>query len=182
MGGEASRTRIETRIAEVGGRLVDVRAPAHWTGARLDAWIDWAGGAADIVAAIDDYVEGLTAAAQAKGLIKDVRARTRFRDALTEALLTGVIGISPARTRMPIDVVEAGLSDAAAKLAAMLASHRGQEAAQAASLELGRRLQAVMDAVLQVAKATPTPAPIRNIIRASPAPPRAPARQARRMA
>ena len=80
MGREASRTRIEARTVELGGRFAEVQAPAHWTNARLDAWIDWAGGAADIPAAIADYVEDLTARAQAKGLVKDVRARTRFRD------------------------------------------------------------------------------------------------------
>ena len=40
--------------------------------------IDWAG-ATDLPSAIADYVEDITAKAQAKGLVKDVRARTRFR-------------------------------------------------------------------------------------------------------
>src|SRR5450432_1359293 len=98
MGREASRTTIEARIVELGGRFVEVQAPAHWTGARLDAWIDWAAmfgqeGATDLPAAIAEVVEDLTAGAQAKGLVKDVAARTRFRDALTEALLAGAIAI-----------------------------------------------------------------------------------------
>src|SRR5437764_668293 len=102
MGREASRTRIEARTVELGGRLVEVQAPAHWTAARLDAWIDWAAtrgqeGATDLPAAIADIVEDLTSRAQALGLVKDVRARTRFRDDLTEAPLAGVIAISPAR-------------------------------------------------------------------------------------
>src|SRR5436309_2805303 len=64
MGREASRTRIETRSVERGGRLVEAVAPAHWTVAQLDAWIDWAapeGGGASInlPAIIETYVEEL---------------------------------------------------------------------------------------------------------------------------
>jgi ribonucleoside-diphosphate reductase alpha chain len=150
MGREASRTRIETRTVEVGGRLVEVQAPAHWTAARLDAWIDWApmlgqGGATDLPAAIADAVEDLTARAQARGLVKDVRARTRFRDDLTEALLAGVIAMAPARAGTAITVVEAG----SPQIERFVAIHRGQAAAEAAAIEIGRRLQAVMDAVLR---------------------------------
>src|SRR5947209_20107544 len=95
---EGSRTGlhgggIETRTVERDGRLVEAVAPAHWTAARLDAWIDWAGGVTDIPTAVGDFVEDVTARAQAKGLVRDVRARTQFRDALTGALLAGVIAI-----------------------------------------------------------------------------------------
>ena len=84
MGREASRTRIEARTVELGGRLVEVQAPAHWTAARLDAWIDWAASlgqerASDLPAALAQAVEDLTSRAQARGLGKDVRARTRVR-------------------------------------------------------------------------------------------------------
>jgi ribonucleoside-diphosphate reductase alpha chain len=150
MGREASRTRIEARTVEFGGRLVEVQAPAHWTAARLDAWIDWATmlgqeGATDLPAAIADAVEDLTARAQARGLVKDVRARTRFRDELTEALLAGVIAMAPARAGGPVPVVEAG----SPQIQQLVAAHRGHVAAEAAAIELGRRLQAVMDAVLR---------------------------------
>jgi ribonucleoside-diphosphate reductase alpha chain len=148
MGREASRTRIEARTVELGGRLVEVQAPAHWTGARLDAWIDWAAmlgqeGATDLPAAIADTVEDLTARAQAQGLVKDVRARTRFRDELTEALLAGVIAMAPPRVGGPLPVVEAG----APEIARLVAACRGRAAAEAAAIELGRRMQAVMDAI-----------------------------------
>ena len=149
MGREASRTRIEARIAEVGGRLVEVQAPAHWTTARLDAWIDWAGGATDLPAAIADHVEALTAHAQAKGLIKDVRARTRFRDELTEALLAGVIAIVSPVSGAPIAVADVRSPDSVSALTRVVANHRGRVAAEAAAVELGRRLQAVMDAILR---------------------------------
>ncbi|HLZ77074.1 ribonucleotide reductase [Phenylobacterium sp.] len=128
---------------DLGGRFAEVLAPAHWTNARLDAWIDWAGGATDIPAAIADVVEDLTARAQAKGLVKDVRARTRFRDELTEALLAGVIAIAGKPAAAPPPVVEAGSPE----IARAIAAHRGRAAAEALALELGRRMQAVMDAI-----------------------------------
>ena len=144
MAREASRTRIEARIIERGGRLVEAVAPAHWTNARLDAWIDWAGGKTDLPAAVADAVEALTERAQAKGLVKDVRARTRFRDTLTDSLLAGTLAIAPPAGG-PLPVVEA----ASPEIARMVAAHRGQVLAQSAALELARRLQAVMDAVLR---------------------------------
>jgi ribonucleoside-diphosphate reductase alpha chain len=148
MGREASRARIEARTVELGGRFTEVQAPAHWTNARLDAWIDWAaslgqGPASDISAAIADFVEDLTARAQAKGLVKDVRARTRFRDELTEALLSGVIAIGREPAGRPPPVVEAG----SPQIARTVAAHRGRAAAEALALEFGRRMQAVMDAI-----------------------------------
>ena len=149
MGREESRTRIEARAVERDGRFVEVLAPAHWTAARLDAWLDWAGQPIDLPAAIADYVEDLTAKAQAKGLIRDVRARTRFRDELTEALLGGIIAIGRPPRAAAIEVVEAGAPELAATLSRVIAEHRGREAAHAAALEHGCRLQAVMDAVLR---------------------------------
>ncbi|HZZ69941.1 MAG TPA: ribonucleotide reductase [Phenylobacterium sp.] len=143
MGREASRTRIEGRTAERGDRIVEVQAPAHWTNAQLDAWLDWAGGATDLPTAIADRVEELTARAQASGLIKDVRARTRFRDDLTEALLAGAIALGRAPAAESVGVAEAG----APQIAQAVAAHRGRVAAEACAFELGRRMQAVMDAI-----------------------------------
>ena len=143
MGREASRTRIEARTVELGGRFVEALAPAHWSNARLDALIDWAGGATDHHASIDDFVEDLTAGAQAKGLVKDVRARTGFRDDLTEALLAGTIAIGRAPGRRPPPVMEAGSPE----IGRAVAAYRGRLAAEALATELGRRMQVVMDAV-----------------------------------
>jgi ribonucleoside-diphosphate reductase alpha chain len=145
MAREASRTRIEARIVERGGRFVEAHAPAHWTNARLDAWIDWADGETDLPQAVAEAVEQLTVRAQAKGLVKDVRARTRFRDGLTEALLAGTVAIARPPADRPTPVVDAG----SPRIAQAVAAHRGQALAQAAAIELGRRLQAVIDAVLR---------------------------------
>jgi ribonucleoside-diphosphate reductase alpha chain len=138
-----SRAGIEGRILELGDRLVEVEAPAHFTNARLEAWVDWAGGRTDLDAAILQYAYGLAGKAQAKGLTKDLRARTRFREAISEAMLLGTIALSPARA--PLKVLESG----AEALERMTAAHRGREAAQAAANLMSARLQAVMDAVLR---------------------------------
>jgi ribonucleoside-diphosphate reductase alpha chain len=149
MGREASRVSLETRALELGGRVVEVVGPAHWTNARLEAWVDWAGGACDVPAAIADFVENLIERAQAKGLVRDVRGRTRFRDELSEALLAGVIAIGAAPAGAPAQVIDADDPALAGVLARLEAEHRGRAAADAAALELARRLQAVMDAVLR---------------------------------
>lgn len=142
MGSEASRAGIEGRTLELGDRLVEVDAPAHFTNARVEAWIDWAGGRTDLATAIQQYAYGLAGKAQGKGLTEDLRDRTRFREAISEAMLLGEIALSgPAA---PLKVLEA--DDAA--LERLIANHRGREAAMAAAALMGDRLQSVMDAIL----------------------------------
>jgi ribonucleoside-diphosphate reductase alpha chain len=139
----ASRAGIEGRMLELAGRMVEVEAPAHWTGARLEAWLDWAGGRADLATAILEHAYGLTAKAQAKGLLKDLRSRTRFRMDLTDALLIGAVATAPGAPA-PLAVLESPET-----LDAQVAAHRGRAAAEAAAARLQARLQAVMDAVLR---------------------------------
>jgi len=143
MDSETSRAGIEGRILELGDRLVEVEAPAHFTNARVEAWIGWAGGRTDLAAAILQYAYGLAGKAQARGLTKDLRTRTRFREAITEAMMLGTVALSPGAA--PLKVLEPG----AAALDRITASQRGREAAQAAAGLLSARLQAVMDAVLR---------------------------------
>src|SRR5436190_18752294 len=99
MGSEASRTGVEGRMLELAGRLVEVEAPAHWPNARLEAWLDWAGGRPDLEAVILECAYGLTAQAQARELIADLRGRTRFRMDLTEAMLQGALAFGAGRAR-----------------------------------------------------------------------------------
>ncbi len=143
MGAGTSNVGIEGRTLELGGRLVEVEAPAHFTNARLEAWIDWAEGRTDLAAAILEYAYGLAGKAQSRGLTRDLRARTRFRDAISEAMLQGAIALRPARTALRV------LEDGAEALDRLTAAHRGREAARAAAGLLGARLQSVMDAVLR---------------------------------
>ena len=146
---EAAETGFESLFVELADRVAEARAPAHWTGARLEAWIDWAAGETDMSQAIAAFVEDLTARAQALGLVKDVRGRTRFRDALTEALTAGVLAIGHAPAGRPIPVVETQSVEFTCAVLAVTTAHRGEIAAQAAAAEFARRMQAVMDAVLR---------------------------------
>ncbi len=143
MDSDTSRAGIEGRILELGDRLVEVVAPAHFSNARVEAWIDWAGGKSDLATAILHYAYELAGKAQAQGLTKDLKTRTRFREAITEAMQLGVVAITPARA--PLKVLEPG----AAALERMTAAHRGREAAQAAAGLVSARLQSVMDAILR---------------------------------
>jgi ribonucleoside-diphosphate reductase alpha chain len=147
MAGQGRLTAVEGRILELAGGLTEVEAPAHWTAAQVEAWLDWAGGETDLPGAVADVVEDLTVKAQAKGLLKDVRARTRFRDDLTEALLAGKIALGRAKAAAPARVLAAEDPALPAALDELCAVHRGREAARLAAAELSRRMQAVMDAV-----------------------------------
>lgn len=63
-----SRTIWEPRDLERADRVVTVEAPAGWTDAQVEAWLDWAGiapgqtTAASLSAAIGDYVKTLVVA------------------------------------------------------------------------------------------------------------------------
>lgn len=146
---QAASGGIEERALELADRVVTAFAPAGWSDARVEAWIDWAGGEPDLGEAIGEFVETLTRRAQAKGLVKDVAERTPFREALVSALLQGAIAIGAApQTRAPT-VVDAERPSAAQALRDLTAGYRGEQAAATAAIELGARLQAVMDAVLR---------------------------------
>ncbi|HKR90085.1 MAG TPA: ribonucleotide reductase, partial [Phenylobacterium sp.] len=149
MGQKASPGGIEERALELAGRIVQAYAPAAWTDARVEAWIDWAGGETDLGAAIGEFAETLTRRAQAKGLVKEPAERARFRDALTSAFLSGTIAIGAAPQSQAPTVVDAARPGAVAALRELTATFRGEQAAAAAAVELGVRLQAVMDAVLR---------------------------------
>ena len=148
MGATGRQAYVEGRILELADRVVEIEAPAHWTNAQAEAWLEWARGRTDLASAIADQVELLTEEAQARGLVKDIRARTRFRDDLTHALLAGAIGIGR-RARPAPRVVAAGTPEALEALDRLRRDHQSDAAAAAGGAELERRLQAVMDAVLR---------------------------------
>ena len=146
---QAASGGIEERALELADRVVTAYAPAGWSDARVEAWINWAGGEPDLGEAIAEFAETLTRRAQAKGLVKDVTERTAFRDALNAALLRGAIAIGAAPQAKPPTLVDGERPSAAQALHEVTAAYRGEQAAAAAALELGGRLQAVMDAVLR---------------------------------
>jgi ribonucleoside-diphosphate reductase alpha chain len=140
---------LEARELELSDRFVVTRAPVSWTDARAEAWLDWADGEADVTEAITHYVEALALQAQARGLVKDARARAKFRDELADSLAGGVVALAPAPEGPRPLALAASSPHLAGALETLVAQHRGEAAARSAARTLGARLQAVMDAVLR---------------------------------
>ena len=138
---DGSRVGIEGRVLELAGQLVEVEAPAHWTSSRVEAWIEWTGGRTDLTSAILQYAYDLAGKAQAKDLTADLKTRTRFREAITEAMISGVVALSAGGGDQDI---LAATDDALEDFAA---AHQGRDAARNAAGRIGEHLQAVMDAV-----------------------------------
>ncbi|WP_395671851.1 ribonucleotide reductase [Phenylobacterium sp.] len=156
MGARGQRAGFEGRTLERGRGLVEGYAPAGWSDARLDAWIDWAAitdradGETDMADAIETYAQALAAEAQARGIVPDAKARAAFERDLADALGRGAVAIAGASATTP-RVLEAGSPEAADALVALVAEHRGRTAAEVAARIWAERLQAVMDAVLRCA-------------------------------
>lgn len=145
MGVEAAR--IERRTLERASMVAEVLAPASWTDARVEAWLDWLGETTDLPAAIFRYAEDLVQRGDSRSLFETARARGAFRRDLGAAMLAGQIAISAPRPDAGTPVVHS--ADAAFALTALRAQHRGRAMAKAAAREMGARLQAVMDSILR---------------------------------
>jgi ribonucleoside-diphosphate reductase alpha chain len=141
--------RIERRLLERASDTLEVLAPSAWTDARVEAWIDWADGAADLPEAIFKFAESLIQRPAAAALFDSARARAAFRRDLGAAMLSGALAISRAPAATPPVSLNAADAGFLPSLAAFRARRRGRIAAQAAAAELGRRLRSVMDAVLR---------------------------------
>ncbi|MFD1192780.1 hypothetical protein ACFQ27_19485, partial [Phenylobacterium conjunctum] len=87
-------SRIERRTLERSGEVVEVLAPAHWTDARVEAWLDWAGGDADLPAALFRRAEALAEQADALGLFESPAARAAFRRDLGAAFISGRVALA----------------------------------------------------------------------------------------
>lgn len=145
MGVEAAR--IERRTLERASTVAEVLAPASWTDARVEAWLDWLGEDADLPAAVFRYAEHLVQLGDGLGLFETARARGAFRRDLGAAMLSGQLAISGPRPDAATPVLHG--ADAAFALSALRAQHRGRAMARAAAREMGARLQAVMESILR---------------------------------
>ena len=164
----SGESAIEARLVERPNAVVEVLAPADWTSARIEAWLDWAGetpldlpddlGASlteiePVLAGLLDggpaaYAQRLAAVGLSGGVFDDARAASGFRD----ELLASVIGGFAAPALPTADLREAVFVDLSAmELGGALASHLGQHRRAAALADAADaandRLQAVMDAV-----------------------------------
>jgi ribonucleoside-diphosphate reductase alpha chain len=139
--------RIERRPLERAGSVVEVLAPAAWTDARVEAWLDWSGGETDLPAAIFRRAEIIAGQAETMGLVADAAARAAFRRDLGAAMMAGRLALAEPAAAMPPSLIHASSPEFSRTLAGLRAERRGRTAARASALELGRRLQGVMDAI-----------------------------------
>ena len=139
--------RIERRPLERADSVVEVLAPAAWTDARVEAWLDWADGETDLPAAIFRKAEIIAEQAGALALLPDARTRAAFRRDLGAALLAGRLAIAEPRALDAPGVIAAHDGDYVKTLATLRARRRGRVSARAAAMALSQRLQGVMDAI-----------------------------------
>ena len=138
-------TRIELRQLERAGVVLEVLAPSAWTDARVEAWLDWAGGESDdLPAAVMRRAEAFAAKADTLGLLTVPAGRAAFRRDLTAAMVSGRIALNDPRDAYAPPVVRDGLGPALSRLRRQ---RRGQFAAFAAGRRLAERMQEVLDAV-----------------------------------
>jgi ribonucleoside-diphosphate reductase alpha chain len=145
---DASRVEVRERILELSAGFAAVQVPEAWSNARAEAWLDWSGGA-PLSQAVDAFVEDLTARAQAKGLVKTINARTRFRKDLAALLSRGAVAIGEIAPSPRPQTIDARSPELQKALGALLAAHRSHAAACAGVEAMAERLQAVMDSVLR---------------------------------
>jgi ribonucleoside-diphosphate reductase alpha chain len=140
--------KIERRILERSSEVAEVLAPAGWSDARVEAWVDFLGGELDLPAGFFRYAEHLVQQGETRGLFASASSRSTFRRDLGAALLAGQIAIAPPK---PAALTFLDGRDAAAEGAIqnLRARRRAQTLARAGARELSNRLQAVIDAVLR---------------------------------
>ncbi|HEX4180548.1 MAG TPA: hypothetical protein VHY32_07125, partial [Caulobacteraceae bacterium] len=157
---------LEPREIERADRVVRTVAPASWSAARVEAWLDWADGLPrdlpngatltheGLEASVLDggptlYVNRLSAWGLSQGVFRSGAAMRGFRDTLLTSLLNGCA--APAmRARQPAAVgetVDVSAFEFDAALAAHLGAARTAAAASGALAATQSRLEAVMDAV-----------------------------------
>ncbi|HEY1073094.1 TSCPD domain-containing protein [Brevundimonas sp.] len=169
----AAAVALEPRLIERPGVMAPTLAPAAWSDARVEAWLDWAEAlSTDLpqdAAALDDHAAWLDGAAdrwahrlgawgRAQGVFPTASAAAVFAEELSASLLLGLAapslvlndGVRPdgAGGHAPgaafISLSEPG---ARRRLADLTAARRGERLAQRAAEALSDALRAVADAV-----------------------------------
>ena len=161
----AADLALESREIERADRLADVIAPAAWSAARVEAWLDWSDRLdhdfpdGDALAYDDSedvvldggpalYARRLAAWGLDQGVFTAKAQAVGFRDALLASLLRGEAGPALPRASAPIaDVVDLSSFELDRALAAHLGAARHAAASASALSAVEMRLQAVMDAI-----------------------------------
>ena len=139
--------RIERRLLERATGMVEVLAPQAWTDAQVEAWLDWAGGDTDLPAAIFAKADAIAAAADKRELFADSAAGASFRRDLIVALLSGKLALGGAASESDVRKTSSESADFVATLTDVRRARRRQLATYAGTVELARRLEAVMDSI-----------------------------------
>ncbi len=148
-GDQCAALELALRTVERNGRDVSLRAPAGWTTARLDAWLDWAAalllpGGVDTAA--HAYAERLGNTGDEIGLFSDAGEAIRFRDEIEASLLLGLAAPADPPEGAPT-LIDASNPQGAAELAEAKARLRGARAALAAGARLSGLLADVAASV-----------------------------------
>jgi len=143
-------SRMEMRALECADRVTDVLAPADWTDARVEAWLDLNDGEFEDSAPLGGGPSRLARRLASKGLrdgvFADENDARAFETSLLETMLAGVAspaGTSPASHRLS-DIAEIEFRT---EVDLHLAQHRSQALARKASAILDAALGQVGDAV-----------------------------------
>ena len=166
--GAGGESGIEARWVERAATLTEALAPADWTSARVEAWLDWAqaiphdppdalgAGLTEVdptlVALLDGgpaaYAERLAVHGLARGAFDDAASASRFRDELLASLTGGLAAPTlPAPPQPAASTAALSSIELRGAIAAHLGEHRRASAMAGAAAAAAERLQAVMDAV-----------------------------------
>ncbi len=137
---------LAARTIERNGRDVALRAPAGWTTARLDAWLDWAEALAlpgCVDAAARTYAERLAGVGEQIGLFGDADEAFRFQAEIEACLLLGLAAPADPVREAP-SLIDTSTRHGAHELAEAAARLRRGQTARAA----GDRLSSLLDDVV----------------------------------
>jgi len=157
---------LDVHQLERSGGFTRTLAPAHWSRARVEAWLDWAdlqpvvgasgagpgpvnhAAAPALDGALARYAERLASRGMALGLFEGAGDAATFREALFFSLIEGRAAPACPRVAAPGDgPLDLTAIESAAAIDQHVAKARSAAMLRDASAVLGERLQAVMDAI-----------------------------------
>ncbi len=140
---------MEWRDLERADEMVVVSAPAAWSDARVEAWLDWAGEIepkAPLGGGPARYADRIAQAGLARGLFGDKADAAAFREALLATMLSGVA--TPAGGQAGLELLsDIGEFEFQSAVKTTLAQRRGRLLAAQAAARLDAALAQVADAV-----------------------------------
>ena len=151
-GDQRAALELHSRTLERSGAEFSVRAPAAWSTARLDAWLDWAtaldlpGSTESVDAAAHAYAQRLAAVGDAMGLFSDANEALRFRGELEACLLLGLASPAGPAGDAPI-LIDLAKPQGSGDLAGATVRLRSERAALAAGARLSGLLADVAGSV-----------------------------------